>query len=94
MKIFKVGIIGCGHIFPMHIISVLKQKNTELVAVCDNKEDVAKQAGEKFCCKYYTDYIEILEKEELECAHNLINVDDCAERIIKYKTVLMLVFML
>ena len=30
MKQFRVGIIGCGNIFPMHAIPVTAQENAEL----------------------------------------------------------------
>ena len=39
MKIFKVAIIGCGNIFPMHAQSVKGLENAKIVAVCDIKEE-------------------------------------------------------
>jgi predicted dehydrogenase len=46
MSNFKVGIVGCGNIFPMHAVSVSQLDNTELVAVCDIKEDRLKWVKE------------------------------------------------
>ncbi|WP_438349862.1 Gfo/Idh/MocA family protein [Paenibacillus sp. FA6] len=69
MSKFKVAIIGCGNIFPMHAISIQLSDDAELVAVCDNKEDRAKQAAEKFNCTYYTSYEEMLDKEEIDVVH-------------------------
>lgn len=69
MKKFRVGIIGCGNIFPMHAYSVVALDNTELVAVCDVKEDRAKAKAEELNCKYYLDYKEMIEKENLDVVH-------------------------
>lgn len=69
MATLKVGIIGCGRIFPMHALPVEQREDLELVAVCDNKEDRAKQAGERHNCAYYTDYKEMLDQEELDAIH-------------------------
>jgi len=69
MKKFKAGIVGCGNIFPMHAVSVSKQENAELRAVCDIKEDRAKARAKEFNCKYYLDYKEMIEKEELDVVH-------------------------
>lgn len=43
MKKFKVAIIGCGNIFAMHAQSLKELENTEVIAVCDIKEDRAKE---------------------------------------------------
>ena len=65
MKRFRVGIIGCGSIFPMHSVSVVQQANAELVAVCDIKEDRAKQRAEEYNCAYYLDYQEMIDKDPM-----------------------------
>ncbi|OAB43742.1 Gfo/Idh/MocA family protein [Paenibacillus glacialis] len=69
MSKFKVGIIGCGNIFPMHAISIQLSDVAELVAICDIKEDRAKQAAEKHNCNFYTSYEEMLDKEEIDVVH-------------------------
>ncbi len=69
MDKMRVGIIGCGKIFPMHAVSVSKLENAELAAVCDVKEDRAKAAAELFGCRYYTDYREMMDKEHLNSVH-------------------------
>ncbi len=69
MKKFRAGIIGCGHIFPMHAVSVTKQSNAILAAVCDNKESLAKSTAEKYQCNYYLDYKEMIDKEDLDVVH-------------------------
>ncbi|MBC2579525.1 Gfo/Idh/MocA family protein [Clostridium sp. DJ247] len=69
MKVFKVAIIGCGNIFPMHAQSVKALENTKIVAVCDVKEDRAKAKGEQYDCSFYTDYKEMLSKEDIDVVH-------------------------
>lgn len=69
MKSYKVAIVGCGNIFPMHAESIRHRKNTELVAVCDVKEDRAKGKAEEFNCNYYLDYKEMFKKEEIDTVH-------------------------
>lgn len=68
-KKFRTGIIGCGHIFPMHAISITKQPQAQLCAVCDNKPDVARAAAERFGCACYTDYREMTVAEHLDAVH-------------------------
>ncbi|PKM63070.1 MAG: gfo/Idh/MocA family oxidoreductase [Firmicutes bacterium HGW-Firmicutes-21] len=69
MKNYKAAIIGCGNIFPMHAVSVQKCENASLVAICDIKEDRARAKAAEFGCNWYTDYKEMLEKEELDVIH-------------------------
>jgi len=68
-KKLKVAIIGCGNIFLMHAAPVFEDETLDLVAVCDNKEDRAKEKAEQFKCKYYTDYQKMFDKEELDVLH-------------------------
>lgn len=69
MNKFRVGIVGCGNIFPMHAISVSNLECAEIIAVCDIKEDRAKAKAEQFNCKYYLDYKEMIDKEKLDVIH-------------------------
>ena len=69
MKKFRSAVVGCGNIFPMHAVSITRVENAELVAVCDIKEDRAKKKAEEFGCKYYLDYKEMIEKENLDVIH-------------------------
>jgi predicted dehydrogenase len=66
---FKVGIIGCGNIFPMHAYPVRALENCELAAVCDNKEDRAKTRAKEFNCKAYTNYEAMFDSENLDVVH-------------------------
>ena len=68
---FKVGIVGCGNIFPMHAQSLVNTPNVELTAVCDIKPLRARRAAAKYNCRPYFDYKEMLKKEKLQAIHIL-----------------------
>lgn len=65
----RVGIVGCGRILPMHAVSAVTLEQSELVAVCDIKQDRAQAAAEKYGAKPYADYKEMIEKENLDAIH-------------------------
>ncbi len=67
-KKLRVAVIGCGRISVMHLESC-RMLGQDLVAVCDIKENVAKETAKKYGCKAYTDYIEMLDKEKLDAVH-------------------------
>jgi len=69
MKQFRVGLIGCGAISSVHLASLKTARLAELTAVCDTREDRAKHAAERYGCRYYTDYKEMLDKEDLDAVH-------------------------
>jgi predicted dehydrogenase len=68
---FKVGIVGCGNIFPMHAQSLANTPAVELVAVCDIKPARAKAAAKKYHCRFYSDYSKMLAREKLDAVHVL-----------------------
>ncbi len=69
MSQYRVGIIGCGNIFPMHSISIIQQPNAKLVAVCDTKEDRAKAKAKEYDCSYYLDYKKMIDEANLDVVH-------------------------
>lgn len=69
MKIFNTAIVGCGNIFPMHAQSVKALENAKIVAVCDVKEDRAREKAQEFNCSFYTNYKEMLSKEDIDVVH-------------------------
>ena len=69
MDQFKVGLVGCGSISTVHLEALKNSPNTDLIAVCDIREERAKVAAEKYECKYYTDYQRMLEEENLDAVH-------------------------
>ncbi len=73
MRDVVVGIIGCGGIANgKHMPSLKKLDNVKMVAFCDIVKERAEKAAEVFGvegARVYTDYKEMLEKEDLEVVH-------------------------
>ncbi len=65
----RIGIIGCGNIFTMHATSAHHLENSVIVGVCDIKKDRADKAAEKYNCKAYYDYKELINKENIDAVH-------------------------
>ncbi|MDD2393038.1 MAG: Gfo/Idh/MocA family oxidoreductase [Eubacteriales bacterium] len=65
----KYAVIGCGRISPNHIAAA-KENNLDIVALCDiddkNMEDKILKFELPDTTKRYTDYKEMLEKEDLD----------------------------
>lgn len=68
---FKVGIIGCGNIFPMHAQSLINTAGVELACVSDIRSLRAQKAAKRYNCRYYLDYQKMLVKERLDSIHIL-----------------------
>jgi len=66
MKKVRFAIIGCGRIASRHIESIRELNNSELVAVCDLVEERAKKYSGENDIKYYTNYHEMLKKEDID----------------------------
>lgn len=69
MKKLRIGIIGCGRISVMHLVSAQNSKKAELVACCDIKKERADETAEKYGIKAYYDYKGMLDKEPLDAVH-------------------------
>jgi len=73
MRDVTVGIIGCGGIANgKHMPSLKKLSNVKMVAFCDVVKEKAEKAAQKYGeegARVYTDYKEMLEKENLEVVH-------------------------
>ncbi len=65
----KVGVIGCGRIAVMHLVPIENIEGIELAACCDIKKNRADEVAKKYGCNAYTDYAEMLDKEELDAVH-------------------------
>lgn len=65
----RVGIVGCGNIFTMHATSAHHLPNAQIVGVCDIKKDRADKAAEKYGCKAYYDYKEMICKDNIDVVH-------------------------
>ncbi len=63
----KIGVIGCGRISKNHFETIKNLGNrVQLVAVCDNVEARAKEVAESYKVPFYTNYIEMLDKEKFD----------------------------
>lgn len=69
MNKLRVGIVGCGNIFPMHAISIKKNDQLDLVAICDIKKDLADKEAIRFETKAYYDYEVMLKEANLDVVH-------------------------
>ena len=69
MKKLKIGIIGCGRISVMHLVSASMLEEAELVACCDIRRERADAVAEKYGIRAYTSYEEMLESETLDAVH-------------------------
>lgn len=65
---YKFALIGCGRIAKKHseLLGTGKIKNALLSSVCDREQTKAKELGEKFSVPYYTDYHQMLQKEDID----------------------------
>ena len=70
-KIYKVAVVGCGSISANHLHGLKANNNVEVVALCDIIPERAEARAEEYSvnCKIYTDYYEMLDKEELDSVH-------------------------
>ncbi len=68
---YRVGLIGCGNIFPMHAQSLVNTPGVKIVSVCDIKRSRAVKAAKKYRCSSYIDYRKMLEAEDLDVVHIL-----------------------
>jgi predicted dehydrogenase len=75
MKKFKFAIIGCGRISYKHVEGIFNNdREAELVAVCDiiesqaekMKEEYKRLKGENSKVQVYTDYKQMLDKEDID----------------------------
>ncbi|MHC4871519.1 MAG: Gfo/Idh/MocA family protein [Planctomycetota bacterium] len=61
----KTAIIGVGGMAGHHADLLSESDKCEVTAICDLKEDAAKEKAESCGCDYFTDYKEMLEKVDL-----------------------------
>lgn len=69
MKKIKLGVTGLGFIGPAHIEAIRRLPGTEVVAISEVSEEMAKSKAEQLGIpKYFTDYGDLL-KEDIDCVH-------------------------
>lgn len=62
---YKVGIIGCGGIFPRHIEAIEDNSDFELVSLCDIQESLVNSLGNRYQVPSYINYKDMIESEDL-----------------------------
>jgi len=62
---YKVGIIGCGAIFPRHLEGIQENKNFTLKAICDIQKPLVLNESKRLNVSGYTDYIKMIKNEDL-----------------------------
>lgn len=62
---YKVGIIGCGGIFPRHIEAIESNKKFELVSLCDIQTSLVESLALRYSVKGYADYKDMIQNEEV-----------------------------
>lgn len=65
----KVGFIGTGKIAHRHMEKLTKIKGVRLVSFCDIEEIRAREVMRKYGGRYYTEYHQMLEKEDLDAVY-------------------------
>lgn len=65
----RIGIVGCGKIFPMHAYSIKKIENIQLSAIADTNTEKLEHWANKLNVNKYQDYKEMIDKEALDVLH-------------------------
>lgn len=65
----KSVIVGCGAIYPMHAEALKNMDNACVAAVCDIHAERLQAAQEKYGCKGYADYKEMIASEKPDVVH-------------------------
>lgn len=78
MKKWKAAVIGCGSIARhRHLVEYAAHPEVEITAVCDIVEERANEMAEKYNAKAYTNYEELLAKEDIDvvsvCLPNVLH---------------------
>lgn len=65
-QVVNVGLIGCGRVARAHVAALKAAEHTKLVAVADIKEDRAKAFAEEHGADAYTDWRELLKRDDID----------------------------
>lgn len=61
------GVIGCGRMGIRRAKRVVEHANSELICVADVEKEKAKATGKEFGVDYYTDFINITNRKDIDC---------------------------
>lgn len=62
----KVAVIGIGNMGRNHARIYSELPDTELVAICDLNKELGTELSEKYNCKYYENYHDLLNNEKID----------------------------
>jgi len=65
----RVGFIGTGRIAKRHMEKLTNIKDAELVCICDISKEEVQKTAKKYKAKFYIEYREMLEKEDLDALY-------------------------
>jgi UDP-N-acetylglucosamine 3-dehydrogenase len=66
MRKVRLGVIGLGTFGRNHVAAYAEHPFAELIAVCDIKEELARETAERYNAKCYVDYREMLEDPTIQ----------------------------
>ena len=66
MKNWNFGIIGAGMIADFHAKAIKSLKNATLIGICGSNLQKAKDLGNKYQCRVFLNYAEMLQSKEIE----------------------------
>ncbi len=60
------GIIGIGNVSTIHAECIQQLEGSELIAVCSRSEQKAKKASQEYDVPYYTDFINLVKRDDID----------------------------
>lgn len=63
------AIVGCGAIFPLHAGAVQQLDGVKLKMVVDSDPSKAEQAAAEYACEAASDYLTLLERDDVQVVH-------------------------
>ena len=66
MKKIRIGVIGIGLVGAFHAEAFMRNPMSDLIAICDIDLQRVKNLADNYNCNYYTDYKDLIEKEDLD----------------------------
>ena len=66
MKSKKVGIIGCGKIFPRHVEAIEANEEYKLVAICDTNTKILSEKANMLSVSAFTEYKKMILQTEVD----------------------------
>ncbi|HBG81387.1 TPA: oxidoreductase [candidate division CPR2 bacterium] len=64
VKKLKTAVVGIGNMGRHHVRNYFEIENSDLIAITDLNEELGKEYADKYKCRYYKDYNEMIEVEK------------------------------